>query len=395
MKERRITDKIWYVGINDRRKELFENNWPLPYGVSYNSYLINDTKSALIDTVESGSCNDYIEKIARILDGKPLDYLVVNHLEPDHASMITAVRAAYPDVKLVGNAQTYKILQHYYKIEEDHFHLVKDGDKLELGESTLQFVLVPWVHWPETMVSYEIATQTLFSCDAFGGFGTVDGSLFDCDNNFEEFYLSEMRRYYSNIVGKYSNMVQKAFAKLQGVPVKMIAPSHGLIWKNPEKVLSLYDKWSKYEAEKGVVVVYASMYGNTAQMADYIGNLLGDKGITVRTFDVSKTHVSYLLNEIWRYNGLILGTCAYNTKMHPMMEHLCNEIDLSQPKGKKVALFGTSSWNGAGVKALKKFVEEYDGFELVPTIAETFGSVSPEKVDSSIENMVNELIAKL
>ena len=137
MKERRITDKIWYVGINDRRKELFENNWPLPYGVSYNSYLINDTKSALIETVESGSCNDYIEKIARILDGKPLDYLVVNHLEPDHASMITAVRAAYPDVKLVGNAQTYKILQHYYKIEEDHFHLVKDGDKLELGESTL------------------------------------------------------------------------------------------------------------------------------------------------------------------------------------------------------------------------------------------------------------------
>ena len=395
MKELRITEKIWYVGVNDRRKELFENNWPLPYGVSYNSYLIKDEKSALIDTVEAGSCTDYIEKIQRVLDGKPLDYLVINHLEPDHASMITAVRSAFPQVKLVGNAQTYKILQHYYKTDEEFFHLVKDGDTLDLGESKLQFVLVPWVHWPETMVTYEATTQTLFSCDAFGGFGTIDGGLFDTNNNFDEFYLSEMRRYYSNIVGKYSNMVQKALAKLDGVPLQMICPSHGLVWKNPAKVIELYDKWSRYVDEKGVVVVYASMYGNTAQMADYIGNLIGSKGIPVRTFDVSKTHVSYLLSEIWKYNGLVLGTCAYNTKMHPMMEHLCNEIDLSQPKGKKVALFGTSSWNGAGVKGLKKFAEEYAGFELVPTVVETYGSVSPEKVDSDINTMVEELVAKL
>ena len=395
MKEIRITDKIWYVGTNDRRKELFENNWPLPYGVSYNSYLINDTKSALIDTVEAGSCNDYIEKISRILNGKPLDYLVINHLEPDHASMITAVRAAFPQVKLVGNSQTFKILQHYYKTDEESFLLVKDGDKLELGESSLQFVLVPWVHWPETMVTYEASTQTLFSCDAFGGFGTLDGGIFDTNNDFEGFYLSEMRRYYSNIVGKYSNMVQKALAKLQGVPVKMIAPSHGLIWNNPEKVISLYDKWSRYEAEKGVVIAYASMYGNTAQMADYIGNLIGSRGIPVRTFDVSKTHASYLLNEIWKYSGLVLGTCAYNTKMHPMIEHLCNEIDLSQPKEKKVAVFGTSTWNGAGVKCLKKFAEEYAGFELMPTVAETSGSVSPEKVDEAVAAMVEELVSKL
>ena len=395
MKELRITPKIWYVGVNDRRKELFENNWPLPYGVSYNSYLVKDEKSALIDTVEAGSCTDYIEKIQRVLDGQPLDYLVINHLEPDHASMIGAVRSAFPQVKLVGNAQTYKILQHYYKTDEEFFHLVKDGDTLDLGESKLQFVLVPWVHWPETMVTYEATTQTLFSCDAFGGFGTIDGGLFDTNNNFEEFYHSEMRRYYSNIVGKYSNMVQKALAKLAGVPVQMICPSHGLVWKNPAKVIDLYDKWSRYEDEKGVVVVYASMYGNTAQMADYIGNLIGSKGIPVRTFDVSKTHVSYLLSEIWKYNGLVLGTCAYNTKMHPMMEHLCNEIDLSQPKGKKVALFGTSSWNGAGVKGLRKFAEEYAGFELVSTVAETYGSVSPEKVEESINAMVEELVSKL
>ena len=395
MKEIKITENIWYVGVNDRRKELFENNWPLPYGVSYNSYLINDQKCALIDTVEAGSCTDYIEKIERVLNGKPLDYLIINHLEPDHASMINTVKAIFPNVKLVGNNQTFKILQHYYKTSEQDFILIKDGDKLELGARTLQFFLVPWVHWPETMVTYEVSSQTLFSCDAFGGFGTLDGGIYDTNNDFEGFYLSEMRRYYSNIVGKYSNMVQKALAKLQGLPIKMIAPSHGLLWNNPGKVVELYDKWSRYEAEKGVVIIYASMYGNTAQMADYIGNLIGSTGMPVRTYDVSKTHVSHLLNEIWKYKGIILGTCAYNTKMHPMMEHLCNEIDLSQPKGKKVALFGTSSWNGAGAKALKKFVEEYDGFELVAPVAETFGSVSPEKVDEAIAELAKTMVESL
>ncbi len=386
MREIQINENVWYVGENDRRKELFENNWPLPKGVSYNSYLINDSKTALIDTVELGSAGDYINKIGRILDGKQLDYMVINHLEPDHASMITSVLAAYPNVKLVGNAQTFKVLQLYYNIPDSKFHIVKDAEELPLGDTTLKFFITPWVHWPETMMTYEVSNQILFSCDAFGGFGTLDGGIFDTQNNFEEDYLYEMRRYYSNIVAKYSNMVQKALAKLGTLPVQMIAPSHGLVWKTPAKVIGLYDKWSRYEAENGVVIAFASMYGNTEHMADHLGSLLGNKGIPVKTFDVSKTHVSYILNEIWRYKCVVLGTCAYNTKMHPMMEHLCNEIDLSQPKERVWALFGSSTWNGAGVKSLKKFTEE-QGYQVLSPVVETMGTPSVEKIDKSMEEL--------
>lgn len=394
MREIKINENIWYVGVNDRRKELFENNWPLPHGVSYNSYLINDSKTALIDSVELGAAAGYIDKIGRILNGKSLDYLVINHLEPDHASMITSVMAAYPNIKLIGNNQTFKILKLYYNIDENSFILVKDGDKLELGTTVLQFFITPWVHWPETMMTYEVSNRILFSCDAFGGFGTLDGGIYDTQNNFEENYLSEMRRYYSNIVAKYSNMVQKALAKLGSLPVDMIAPSHGLVWKNPGKVIELYDKWSRYEAEKGVVVAFASMYGNTEQIADYIGSLFAEKGIPVKTFDVSKTHVSYILNEIWRYKALVLGTCAYNTKMHPMMEHLCNEIDLAQPKGKTIALFGSSTWNGAGTKALVKFAQE-QGFEITGPVVENMGSASVEKIEQAAHEMVGAVVAAL
>ncbi len=291
---------IFYVGTNDRKKLLFENNWPLPNGVSYNSYLIVDEKSVLIDTIEFGSDDKYIERIATLLDGKELDYLVVNHMEPDHSSMIKSILAAYPKVKLIGNAQTFKMLEAYYKIEPNSFLQIKDGQELSLGEHTLQFFLAPWVHWPETMVTYEIQTKTLFSCDAFGGFGTLDAGIFDYQNDFEESYLSDMRRYYSNIVGKYCLPVQKALAKLSGLEIKTIAPSHGLIWKKDvAKVVGLYDKWSKYESEPGVLIAYASMYGNTEKLADAIGREFAEYVIKVKTVDVSKTDVSLILSDIW------------------------------------------------------------------------------------------------
>ncbi len=395
MKTVKITEKIHYVGTNDRKKHLFENNWPLPNGVSYNSYLVVDEKSALIDTIEYGSDASYLNKIERLLEGKELDYLVVNHMEPDHSSMISVIVAKYPNVKIVGNAQTYKLLQSFYDISESSFYRVADGDELVLGESTLKFALVPWVHWPETMVSYEVSSKTLFSCDAFGGFGTLDGSIFDGDNDFETYYLEDMRRYYSNIVGKYSGMVQKALTKLGGLDINIIAPSHGLVWRdNPSKVLDLYNKWSSYYAEEGVVVAYASMYGNTESMAEYIASLLGEKGIKVRVHDVSKTHVSTLLSEIWKYKGLILGTCAYNTQMHPMMEHLCNEIKLTAPKNKVVALFGSSAWNGAGVKELKKFMEG-NCLAYVGTPVEVSGAPTLAKIQENAEAMVNAFVEEL
>ena len=392
MKGIHITEGIYYVGVNDRKKHLFENNWPLPFGVSYNSYLLKDNKTALIDTIEYGSNDNYLNTIEELLAGAPLDYLVVNHMEPDHSSMIECVLRRFPAVKVIGNAQTKKILSLYFNVPDESFITVKDGDSIDLGAKKLSFHLVPWVHWPETMVTYEQTTATLFSCDAFGGFGTLDGSIFDDENDFEGHYKAEMLRYYSNIVGKYSNMVQKALDKLKDVKINIIAPSHGLVWRgNSGKVVELYSKWCNWENENGVVIAYASMYGNTEQIADYIGRLLAQRGIPVRTFDVSKTHVSYILSNVWRYKGLILGTCAYNTQMHPMMEHLCNEIKLIAPKNKILSIFGSSSWNGAGVKSLLKYAPEM-GMDVKGAPLEIMGAATLDKLHKAAENFVNGFV---
>ena len=222
----------------------------------------------------------------------------------------------------------------------------------------------------------------LLAAGTFGGFGTLDGSIFDTGNNLQEHYVSEMRRYYSNIVGKYSGMVQKALAKLSGLEIKMICPSHGLVWKNPAEVVAMYDKWSRYESEKEIVIAYASMYGNTEQMADFLGSMLGEKGYRVHTYDVSKTHVSYIMSMIWKCRAVLLGTCAYNGFMHPMMEHLCNEIKIAQPKEKIFGLFGSSTWNGAGVKSLSRFMHE-NGFPVLENMAEIAGSYAEEKMEEA------------
>lgn len=375
----KVTDRIFWTGVNDRRKELFENIWPLPQGVSYNSYLIRDEKCALLDTVETGSDRSYIDWIDSALDGRPLDYLIINHMELDHAGEIEAVVRRYPEVKIVGNSKTFKVLEAYYGITGNLLE-VKDGDIVSLGYHKLKFVMTPWVHWPETMMTYDVTDGVLFSGDAFGTFGTLDGCVFDCDVNFD-FYETEMRRYYSNIVGKYSNMVQKAMAKLAGVPVKIICPLHGIVWtKDPQKVIGLYDKWSRYEAEEGVVIVYASMYGNTAKMADYIAHGIAQKGIrNIRIYDVSKTHISYLLNEIWKYNGVMLGSCAYNGEMFPLMENLTRELLHMGVKKKKLGIFGTYSWNGGGMRCLREFAEGI-GWEMPSPAVEILGNPTCDKL---------------
>lgn len=374
MKKIIVSNKAHYIGVNDRKKNLFENNWPLPYGVSYNSYLIADEKTALIDTLEFGSKDDYLEEIEAVLEGKTLDYLIVNHMEPDHSSMIGWIIKSYPQVKIVSNSKAFKMLDAYYGVGKESIYEVKDGDTLDLGYHKLKFVMTPWVHWPETMMTYDMTDSMLFSCDAFGSFGTLDGGIFDDQINFS-FYEDEMRRYFSNIVGKYSHMVQKAFEKLKGVPIKFICPSHGPVWrKNPEKPIELYNKWSLHEAEEGVVIAFASMYGNTEKMADYIARLIAQRGVkNIRIYDVSKTHVSYILNDIWKYKGVILGSSAYNSTMHPMMQHLCNELEMLNPKNKNYALFGSYSWSGGGVKSLIPFAEKMS-WNMVGPAVEIMGS---------------------
>lgn len=374
-----VSERVHWIGVNDRRKNLFENIWPLPNGVSYNSYLITDEKSALIDTVEMGSDGAYIERIELLLNGKELDYLIINHMELDHAGEIETVVRRYPNIKIVGNSKTFRILHGYFGSLCNNLVEVCDGDMLDLGYHKLKFIFTPWVHWPETMMTYDTTEQILFSADAFGTFGTLDGGVFDDQTHFE-FYEDEMRRYYSNIVGKYSGMVQKAFVKLNGVTIRTICSLHGPIWRtNVCQVIDLYDRWSTYKAEDGVVVIYASMYGNTARMADYIANGIAQQGIRkIKVHDVSKTHISYLINDIWKYKGVILGSCAYNGEMFPQMESLCREMVHMGVKNRSLGIFGSYSWNGGGVRNLKKFADEI-GWEQVAEPAEIFGRPSQEK----------------
>lgn len=374
-----VVGKVHWIGVNDRRKRLFENIWPLDRGVSYNSYLIVDEKTALIDTIEDRAAGNYIERIKALLNGRTLDYLIINHMEPDHSGEIKDIFEQFKGVKLVGNAKTFKMVEAYWGINENLIQ-VDDGDTLDLGFHKLKFVMTPWVHWPETMMTFDQTEQILFSGDAFGSFGALDGGIFDDEINFD-FFEDEMRRYYSNIVGKYSNMVQKAFAKLKDVPVKVIASTHGPVWRsNPNKVIELYDRWSRYEAEEGVVIIFASMYGNTEAIADYIGRKVAENGIkNIRIHDVSRTHISHLINEIWKYRGLVLGSCAYNSEMFPLMEQLTRELTHMGIKNKKLALFGSYSWNGGGVKNLLKFAEEAK-LELVAEPAEIYGKPNAEKL---------------
>jgi flavorubredoxin len=390
----KVTDKIYWLGANDRRTNLFENMWPIPNGVSYNSYLIVDEKIALVDTLEYGSSDDYLDKIEELIDGKTIDYLIINHMEPDHSGAIKTIVEKYPNIKLVGNLKTFKILDAYFGYKENQFQ-VEDGAELNLGHHNLKFVMTPWVHWPETMMTYDLTEKVLFSGDAFGSFGTLDGGIFDDEIEFEDYYEEDMRRYYSNIVGKYSNMVQKAFKKLEGVDVKYICATHGPIWRTDvNKVLGLYNKWSKFEAEDGVVIIYGSMYGNTAKMADSIARKLSEQGIKkIRIYDASKTHLSYLINEIWQYKGIILGSCAYNSGMLPPMENLTRTLEHIGLKNRFLGLFGSYSWNGGGAKALFKFQENME-WDLVTDPIDSKGIPGNEAFDKC-EIIANAMAEKL
>lgn len=263
----RIKGNVHYVGVNDRNKHLFEGMWPLPYGVSYNSYLIDDEMVALIDTVDICYFEVYLRKIRNIIGDRPINYLIINHMEPDHSGSIRLIKQHYPDIVIVGNKQTFGMIEGFYGVTGEQY-LIKDGDFLALGRHKLRFYLTPMVHWPETMMTFDETDGILFSGDGFGCFGTLDGGFVDTRMNIDH-YWGEMVRYYSNIVGKYGSPVQKALQKLGGLPISAICSTHGPVWtENITKVVGIYDKLSRYDADEGVVIAYGSMYGNTEQMAD-------------------------------------------------------------------------------------------------------------------------------
>ncbi|MGB4373972.1 MAG: FprA family A-type flavoprotein [Defluviitoga tunisiensis] len=356
----KITDDIYYVGVNDRDTALFENLWPLDKGVSYNSYLILDEKTALIDTVKESKISEFFDKIRHLLNGRALDYLIINHMEPDHSGSIPELLQEFPGIKIVGNKTTFQFIKDLYKVE-DNFQEIKDGSVLNLGKHTLKFYLTPMVHWPETMMTYDEKDKILFSGDAFGGFGTLDGGIFD-DEVRIDFFEDEIRRYFSNIIGKYTKMVQRALNKLKdaNIDIDIIAATHGPVWrKDPKRIIDLYDKWSRCETEKGVVIVYGSMYGNTEEMAEYVARRLAEEGIKeIKIMSVSKTHISYIINEIWKYKGVILGSCTYTQGLFPYMESLVQWLAHNDIKNHVLGIFGTYGWSGGGVSTLVKYNEQ-------------------------------------
>lgn len=373
-----IKKGIHWIGVNDRRTELFENYWPIPKGVAYNSYIINDDKVAVIDTVERSHMDEYIEKLDGILNGKKVDYLIVNHVEPDHTGAIKMLLAHYPDLTVVGNAKTFPMLENFYGINSNLLE-VKEGDTINLGTHQLNFYMAPMLHWPETMVTYESTENILFSGDIFGAFGTLDGGIFDdeVDLNYLE---EEISRYYSNIVGKYGVPAQTALKKLGGLCIKMICATHGPLWRSHiADIIAKYDKWSKYDTDKGVVIAFSSMYGHTEQMADVIARFLVEKGIKkIRIHDTSKTHPSYIINDIFRYRGVIFGSCAYNGNLFPTMETLLNELEHMGVKNHYLAIFANKTWAGGAINPFNQFAEKIK-WEVVAPNREVSGT--PKEAD--------------
>lgn len=357
-KLKEIADKIYYVGVNDRQKALFENMWPLPYGVSYNSYLIVDEKTVLVDTVDVCYSDIFLKKIEDALAGRELDYLIVNHMEPDHAGSIRLLRHRYPGVQIVGNTKTFGMLAGFHGIKEGLYE-VKEGDSLNIGSRLLTFYMAPMVHWPEVMVTYDAADKLLFSADAFGTYGALDGGVIDTEMNVEHFW-EEMVRYYANIVGKYGSPVQMALRKLSGLEIQTICSTHGPVWReNIAKVIGIYDRLSRYEGEEGVVVVYGSMYGNTEQMAEAIASSLADNGVrNIVMHSVSKSPASYILKDIFKYKGLIIGSPTYSNQLFPEVDSLLTKIEMREVKNRYFGYFGSFCWAGAAVKRLCAFGEK-------------------------------------
>ncbi|HOY26941.1 MAG TPA: FprA family A-type flavoprotein [Mesotoga sp.] len=385
----KITDGIHWIGVNDFETHLFEALWPLPKGVSYNAYMIVDEKVVLIDTVKGPYFSTYLDKVKSLLPaGKTVDYLVVNHMEPDHSGSIKVLREAFPEVKIIGNQKTADMLGAFYGLT-DNLVVVRDGEELSLGEKRLVFYMTPMVHWPETMMTYEKTTGVIFSGDAFGGFGALNGGIFD-DEVDVDYYKDEVLRYFSNIVGRYSAMVQKAFDKLKGVDIKIICATHGPVWRSdPAHIINLYDRWSKQQTEEGVVLVYGSMYGNTQKMMEAVATGLVKGGVEkIRVHNSSTSHLSFIIRDIWRFKGLVLGSCTYNMELFPPMKQLVSAIENRMMVNRNIGVFGSYTWSGGALKELQEFAGKSKCEQVGPVI-EAKSSPTAEDIDRCVELGMN------
>lgn len=366
-----MTDEIVWIGASDRRLALFENIFPIPRGVSYNSYVLLDEKTVLLDTVDASVSGQFFENLEYTLGDRTLDYLVVNHMEPDHCAMIGDIVRRYPEVKVVGNTKTFGMMKQFFGTDfAERAITVKEGDTLETGKHTLHFVMAPMVHWPETMVTYDSKDKVLFSADGFGTFGALNGNIFADEVDFDRDWLDDARRYYTNIVGKYGASVQALLKKAAGLEIAVICPLHGPIWReNLGYILDKYQKWSTYEAEdKAVVIMYASMYGDTASAADALAGALAERGAKkIAVYDVSNTHVSELISEIFRASHLVFAAPTYNAGIYPVMENLLSDMKALAAQKKTVALMENGTWAATTAKQMREKLAEMKDMTVLDT----------------------------
>lgn len=361
---RKVTDDIYWVGANEHRLHLFENIHPIPRGVSYNAYLLLDKKTALFDTVDWAACRQLLENLDHLLNGRPLDYLVINHMEPDHGASIEEVLLRYPDVTIISTEKSFMLMRQFgFAVDSHPLMEVKEGDSISFGKHTVQFIAAPMVHWPEVMVSFDSTDGVLFSADAFGSFGALDGKLFADEVNFDRDWIDDARRYLSNIVGKYGPHIQLLLKKAAGIldQIHYICPLHGPVWrKDLGYFIDKYDKWSRYEPEeKGVMIAYASMYGNTEAAAQALASRLCERGCTnVWMYDVSNTHISQLISESFRLSHIVLASVTYNLDIYPVMHNYLMDMKALNLQNRTFALIENGSWACKSGDLMQKFINE-------------------------------------
>ncbi|MBO6106655.1 MAG: FprA family A-type flavoprotein [Stomatobaculum sp.] len=385
---RKITADVWYVGGNDRRLAKFENCFPIPNGVSYNSFLVLDEKTVLLDTCDKAVGGIFLENIEFLLKGRSLDYIVVNHMEPDHAATLADVLIRHPEATVVGNAKTHAMIRQFFELNlQGRIQTVKEGDTLCTGRHTFRFVMAPMVHWPEVMVTYDEADKILFSADAFGTFGALNGNLYADQTDIEKDWLPEGRRYYANIVGKYGTQVQTLLNKAAGLEISMICPLHGPIWRSAKKIewlIGTYAKWATYRAEDHeAVIFYASVYGGTENAAEVLADALGERKVrNIRMYDVSVTDVSYLVSEAFRADHLVFLSTTYNNDIFPAMEFLITDLKAHNLQNRKVALIENGSWAPV---AGKKITEYFSGMKNLTVMGSTITMKSTVKEPQRVQ----------
>ena len=395
---RNVTDHVIWVGANDRRLNLFENLFPIPRGVSYNAYLIKDEKNALMDTVDASASEQFIENVAYALNGGKLDYLVVQHMEPDHCANIQRILELYPETKVVGNVKTMQMISQFFDADlEGRQVVVKEGDTLELGNHTLHFVMAPMVHWPEVMVSYEDSEKILFSADAFGTFGALNGNLFNDEVDFEKDWIDDARRYFTNIVGKYGVQVQNLLKKAATLEIKMICPLHGPVWReNLGWFIEKYDTWSSYKPEdQAVMIAYASIYGNTENAAEILASKLADKGVkNIAVYDASKTDVSELIAEIFRVSHVVIACPTYNGGIYPPIENLLAHMKALAVQNRTVAVMDNGTWAATAGKQIVKQLEEMKNMTVLDqklSIKSTLKADQEDNLDAFAQQIIDAM----